>query len=270
MPFDPLSFVSDINAALSRTKDVRANIRTCLDEVVSRLLALNAFLFIFDQQAERLVLASASGLGVNEFRKLDSKAAHDVFSCAFENGTAQSIELPSASPDFAFVSPEGPASMFLAPVEVAGACEGILGVVFGSADGGMDDADRLLLLIASMIGQSLRIERAARGERERLIEENTLLRHELREKYDFSHIVGTSNPMRQVYDQVTQVARSNATVLLRGESGTGKEMIANAIHYNSLRSKRPFVKINCAALPDTLIESELFGHEKGAFTGADR
>jgi len=92
----------------------------------------------------------------------------------------------------------------------------------------------------------------------------------LREKYDFSHIVGTSNPMRQVYDQVTQVARSNATVLLRGESGTGKEMIANAIHYNSLRSKRPFVKINCAALPDTLIESELFGHEKGAFTGADR
>jgi Nif-specific regulatory protein len=72
------------------------------------------------------------------------------------------------------------------------------------------------------------------------------------------------------YDQVSQVARSNATVLLRGESGTGKEMIANALHYNSLRSKRPFVKINCAALPDTLIESELFGHEKGAFTGAER
>jgi Nif-specific regulatory protein len=76
--------------------------------------------------------------------------------------------------------------------------------------------------------------------------------------------------MKQVYDQVIQVARSNATVLLRGESGTGKEMIANAIHYNSLRSKRPLVKINCAALPDTLIESELFGHEKGAFTGAER
>lgn len=271
MPFDPLSFVSDINAALSRTKDVRANIRTCLDEVVSRLLALNAFLFIFDQQAERLVLATASGLGVNEFRKLDSKADNDVFSRAFENGTAQSIELPTESPDLAFVSREGTASMFLTPVQVAGASEGILGAVFGSADGcGTDDTDRLLSLVASMIGQSLRIERAARGERERLIEENTLLRHELREKYDFSHIVGTSNPMRQVYDQVTQVARSNATVLLRGESGTGKEMIANAIHYNSLRSKRPVVKINCAALPDTLIESELFGHEKGAFTGADR
>jgi Nif-specific regulatory protein len=76
--------------------------------------------------------------------------------------------------------------------------------------------------------------------------------------------------MKHVYDQVSQVARSNATVLLRGESGTGKEMIANAIHYNSLRSKRPLIKLNCAALPDTLIEAELFGHEKGAFTGADR
>ncbi|MFH3651493.1 sigma 54-interacting transcriptional regulator, partial [Acinetobacter baumannii] len=76
--------------------------------------------------------------------------------------------------------------------------------------------------------------------------------------------------MKLVYEQVTQVARSNATVLLRGESGTGKELIANAIHYNSLRSKKPFVKVNCAALPDSLIESELFGHEKGAFTGADR
>jgi Nif-specific regulatory protein len=103
-----------------------------------------------------------------------------------------------------------------------------------------------------------------------LLDENTHLRQELKEKHEFAHIIGNSNPMKHVYDQVTQVAKSNATVLLRGESGTGKEMIANAIHYNSLRAKKPLIKINCAALPDTLIESELFGHEKGAFTGADR
>jgi Nif-specific regulatory protein len=76
--------------------------------------------------------------------------------------------------------------------------------------------------------------------------------------------------MRQVYNQVTQVARSNATVLLRGESGTGKELIAHSIHYNSLRSKKPFVKVNCAALPEALVESELFGYEQGAFTGAHK
>jgi Nif-specific regulatory protein len=74
--------------------------------------------------------------------------------------------------------------------------------------------------------------------------------------------------MRQVYEQVAQVAQTNTTVLIRGESGTGKELIAHAIHYNSPRAKKPFVKVSCAALPETLIESELFGYEKGAFTGA--
>ncbi len=74
--------------------------------------------------------------------------------------------------------------------------------------------------------------------------------------------------MKSVYEQVSQVARTNTTVLIRGESGTGKELIAHAIHYNSLRSAKPFIKVSCAALPETLIESELFGYEKGAFTGA--
>ena len=146
---------------------------------------------------------------------------------------------------------------------------GLLCVQFPSdADRGV--AASVLPLIAAMVAQSIRVERAVSGERERLREENLHLRQELKEKYDFTHLVGNSNEMRQIYEQVSQVARSNATVLLRGESGTGKEMIANAIHYNSLRSKRAFVKINCAALPDTLIESELFGHERGAFTGADK
>ena len=107
------------------------------------------------------------------------------------------------------------------------------------------------------------------AERQRLLEENAHLRLELKERYGFSNLVGTSGPMRQVHEQVTQVARANTTVLLRGESGTGKELLAHAIHYNSSRAKRPFVKVSCAALPHDLIESELFGYEKGAFTGAN-
>ena len=82
------------------------------------------------------------------------------------------------------------------------------------------------------------------------------------------HLIGTSAPIRQVYDQVAQVARTNTTVLMRGESGTGKEMIAHAIHYNSRARRKPFIKVSCAALPESLIESELFGYERGAFTGA--
>ena len=99
-------------------------------------------------------------------------------------------------------------------------------------------------------------------------EENEHLRDELRERHAFRHLVGNSAPIQQVYEQVTQVSRSNTTVLIRGESGTGKEMIAHAIHHNSPRARKPFVKVSCAALPDSLIESELFGYDRGAFTGA--
>jgi len=103
-----------------------------------------------------------------------------------------------------------------------------------------------------------------------LKEENLLLKERLGIRFDRRSIIGRSEAMAKLLDLVAQVAPSEATVLLNGESGTGKEIIAAAIHYNSLRKDGPFVKINCAAITETLLESELFGHEKGAFTGADR
>jgi Nif-specific regulatory protein len=131
-----------------------------------------------------------------------------------------------------------------------------------------DRSVKFLRVVASMIAQAIKVQRLVESERQRLLDENIHLRQELKERYDFSNIIGNSGPMRQVYEQVAQVAPTNTTVLIRGESGTGKELIAHAIHYNSPRAKKPFIKVSCAALPDTLIESELFGYEKGAFTGA--
>jgi len=107
-------------------------------------------------------------------------------------------------------------------------------------------------------------------EHSRLQEENRYLRESLASQFDRRNLIGKSAPMTKLMDTVTQVAPSEASVLITGESGTGKEMIAGAIHYNSRRKDGPFVKINCAAITETLLESELFGHEKGAFTGADR
>ncbi len=127
---------------------------------------------------------------------------------------------------------------------------------------------QLFRVVATMFGQALRVKQLVEAERQRLLDENIHLREELKERYDFSHIVGTSGPMRRVFEQIARVAPTNTTVLIRGESGTGKELIAHALHYNSPRAKKPFVKVSCAALPDSLIESELFGYEKGAFTGA--
>ncbi len=148
---------------------------------------------------------------------------------------------------------------------------GALGVdMHFERDRNYDRTVKFLRVIGSVIGQAVRIEGLVQAETERLVEENTHLREELRERYDFSNMVGGSGGMRQVYEQISQVAETNTTVLIRGESGTGKELIAHAIHYNSSRAKKPFVKVSCAALPETLIESELFGYEKGAFTGAQK
>ncbi len=118
------------------------------------------------------------------------------------------------------------------------------------------DLDQLVVLITRI------------SERQDLIRENAELKERLRERYKFNEIVSTSHTMEEVLNLAGRVAASNATVLLRGESGTGKELVAKAIHYNSPRANFPLIKVNCAALPETLLESELFGHEKGAFTGA--
>ena len=127
---------------------------------------------------------------------------------------------------------------------------------------------RLLTIIASHVAQAVKISRMMEDEKKRLRDENVNLRKKLKERYSVYNIMGKSNKMREVFEMITLVSTSDATVLIRGESGTGKELVANAIHYNSLRKEKTFVKVNCAALPETLIESELFGHEKGAFTGA--
>ncbi|MBW2428520.1 MAG: sigma 54-interacting transcriptional regulator, partial [Deltaproteobacteria bacterium] len=132
----------------------------------------------------------------------------------------------------------------------------------------LKSGQKLLSVVATMLASHVIKLETIRMDKERLKEENRRLQNVLKDKYSIDNIIGNSNKMREVFQMVSQVSKSNATVLIRGESGTGKELVANSIHYNSYREKNPFVKVNCAALPATLIESELFGHEKGAFTGA--
>ncbi len=107
-------------------------------------------------------------------------------------------------------------------------------------------------------------------EKTELVDENVYLRRELEEKYRFSNIIGRSRRMQEIFKLIERVARTNSTVLLEGESGTGKELIARAVHYASPRSSKRFLSVNCGALPENLLESELFGHERGSFTGAVR
>jgi len=128
---------------------------------------------------------------------------------------------------------------------------------------------RFLTVVSGLISQTVQRVQKVNEEQEALRRENLQLRRELSAKNRIKDIIGNSSRMQEVYEMVHRVADSNATVLLRGESGTGKTLVAKALHYNSNRSKGPFIVVNCSALPETLLESELFGHEKGSFTGAN-
>jgi len=123
-------------------------------------------------------------------------------------------------------------------------------------------------MVSSLIAQSIVLRNKIKEEKETLQKEKIRLQNELESKHNINNVIGQSRSMQHVFKTVNIVAKSNATVLIRGESGTGKELIARALHYNSDRSEKPFITLNCTSLPETLLESELFGHEKGSYTGA--
>ena len=129
---------------------------------------------------------------------------------------------------------------------------------------------KFLSLVASALLQPIRVQKIIEQERKTLVEENTSLKHKLQSEFSISNIIGNSHEMREIIEQTSRIAQSDTTVIIRGESGTGKELIAEAIHYNSIRKDQAFIRVNCAAIPENLIESEFFGYEKGAFTGADK
>lgn len=127
---------------------------------------------------------------------------------------------------------------------------------------------RFMEMVANLIAHSVNMLRSMQRQQNELAQERDYLKQTLVKNYRFENIIGHSQPMLKVFDIIRQVAKWHTTVLIRGESGTGKEVVASSIHFNSACANGPFLKLNCAALPDTLLESELFGHEKGAFSGA--
>ncbi len=266
-----LKIIKKIVEALGDLQTPKSNLTNVLEILSETFSVSRSFLFVYQAEAEKLMPVAVNGLDAVEFRRLENKAEKSLFQKVFDENKVLTSNMNSeTSLDFLQKTDEKTMLICL-PVNLENKTLGVFAAEFvETKDFDVENTKLFLSVVASLLAQNFRIENAISLEKQRLDEENTSLRQELKEKYDFSNIIGNSSPMKNVYDQVAQVARSNATVLLRGESGTGKELIAHSIHYNSLRSKKPFVKVNCAALPETLIESELFGFEKGAFTGADR
>ena len=267
-----LETLTEIGNKLSSSRGLRGGLSLILETLKVQSLIIRGFISLYETELERLIPLAIEGYSATEFRRLENQTGKKLMDDVYKSGNPLFVKKTSLEDWFKFItSRETETSFFGVPIFLGKKIVGVFGIetIFEERQN-TEQLFSFLSVVSTMISQAYKSENEIAHEKEKLFEETSHLQQELREKYDFDNLIGNSSPMRQIYAQVSQVARSNATVLLRGESGTGKEMIANAIHYNSLRTKKPFVKINCAALPETLIESELFGYEKGAFTGANQ
>jgi Nif-specific regulatory protein len=266
----------EIGQMLAGTYELKEGMSRVMETLGRDNAAARGVVMLVDGDTNLLRIVASFGMDQTKARSIKYKVGEGITGRVAETG--KPVIVPQISREPLFLDRLGLRKKLTAaqeltficvPVTVSGRTVGVLGVDLPyRADRDYDRASQSLAIVAAMIAQAIKVNHLIESDKQRLLDENIHLKQELRERYDFGHIIGNSGPLRQVYEQVTQVARANTTVLLRGESGTGKELIAHAIHYNSLRSNGPFVKVSCAALPETLIESELFGYEKGAFTGA--
>jgi Nif-specific regulatory protein len=269
-----LTALLDISQALASTLDLRSALHRVLEKLERHHEVIRGAVTLLNEESKDLSIAASIGINT-EGQRARYRLGEGITGRVVESGKPVVVPQISREPLFLHRAVQrkelqGPELSFICvPIVLNKMAVGALGVDLEfNPRRDYRSITGLLRVVASMIAQAVKVHRMIELERQRLVEENVDLRQKLKERYDFSNIVGTSGPMRQAYEQVAQVARTNTTVLIRGESGTGKELIAHAIHYNSPRAKKPFVKVSCGALPDTLIESELFGYEKGAFTGA--
>jgi Nif-specific regulatory protein len=258
---------------LSSELSTHVAFKELLEILKLRYGVIRGVVFLLDADSEEIRVEASTGLS-DAGRFARYRLGEGITGKVVETG--KPIVVPQVSREPMFLNRAGKRDLkrvevtyMCVPVVVKGRPVGAIGVDLRfKPDRDYASELKSLGLIAAMMGQAIKAEHLVDDERRRLKDENSHLLEELRERYDFSNIIGNTGPMRHVFEQIAQVAHTNTTVLIRGESGTGKELIAHAIHYNSPRAKKPFVKVNCAALPEALIESELFGYEKGAFTDA--
>jgi Nif-specific regulatory protein len=270
-----LLLLFEISHTLDRSLDLRDVVGPVLELIAKHMGMLRGTLTLLNRQSGEIFIEAAHGLSETQKIRGRYRPGEGVIGQVVKTGTPAVV--PHISDEPLFLDRTGARkgmkkediSFLCVPIKIENEVVGTLSAdrLF-DAEVTLEEDVRLLSIIASMIAQAVRLRQSAQEERHRLLEENERLQHELKERFRPSNIVGNSKAMRMVYDLMAQVSKSDTTVLIRGESGTGKELVAHAIHFNSLRSTKPFIKVNCGALPESVVESELFGHEKGAFTGA--
>ena len=270
--------VYEVCRILGSSLDIDRTFREALNVVAAHLGLSRAMIVLADEERQ-LTLHSAVGLSDDQIARGQWHSGEGMVGRVFAKGLPMTVPDVGNAPEFidrtgAFTAQQGRMMALIAvPLKTERGKLGVLAAqreVEGAAR--LSDDQRLLTMVATLLAQAVMMYQAVSREHERLQLEATRLQKALQSgpvgRYSLESVIGISQPMQQVFAEVHQAAPSRATVLLRGESGTGKEAIARALHFLSPRKDSPFIKVNCAALTESLLESELFGHEKGAFTGA--
>ncbi|MBI5552213.1 MAG: sigma 54-interacting transcriptional regulator [Desulfobacterales bacterium] len=266
----------EISQALSESLDLKKSLYKALDILSSSMDMVRGTVSILDPLRNEINIEVAHSLSLSTIERTKYKLGEGITGRVIQTGKA--VTIPKISEEPLFLDRTAvrkklkdfqELSFICVPIKKGNQVIGALSVDRPYEESyNLKDGQKLLSVVATMLAQHVVNLEIIRREKDQLRAENQRLRDELENKYRITNIVGNSNKMREVFQMISQVCKSNATVLVRGESGTGKELVANSVHYNSNRAKGPFIKVNCAAIPANLIESELFGHEKGAFTGA--
>ncbi len=269
---DALYRISQILATESRQREMLAEV---LDVLHSRLGMTRGTIVLVSPDGKELMIEVAHNLSERQRLAVRYRMGEGIVGRVVQSNKPAIIPKVSQEPLFLDrlhrrkTLTKDEISFICVPIAIGREVVGALSAdrVFDES-AALEEDVRLLTIVASMVANDVRARRAAAAERQSLEEENLRLRNQLEDRFRPENIIGNSSGMREVYKSIHQVAVSDTTVLIRGESGTGKELVAHAVHYTSPRAKGPFIKVNCAALSENLLESELFGHEKGAFTGA--
>jgi Nif-specific regulatory protein len=265
-----LDTLFQISYVLSRSLNLQETLKDVLEVLDDQVGMQYGMVTLLDSRSEKLLVTAIHVSHLGEYEKVRYQPGEGVLGRVLKDGELIVLERISDEPRFLDRLGVYDRNLpFIAvPIRSRDEIVGVLTAQPRSAVCSLDECVRFMEMIANLIVQSVRLHRQVEEERRYLIAERDGTQQVVRGQYGFDNIIGTSPSMQQVFELVRQVAKWDTTVLIRGESGTGKELIANAIHSNSPRAEGPFIKLNCAALPDNLLESELFGHEKGAFTGA--
>lgn len=269
-----LSTLYEISKILGSSLDLERSLTGILRILNSFMGMRKGTILLYDAQTKELCIRLALGMTPEEIARGKYQVGEGILGKVMQHGLPMVIPDIGQEPEFVDRTRSRgdltqPVGFIAVPIKVSGETLGVLSVdrLFAEEVSFEEDV-RVLTIVASLIGQAVNLQQHVMREREGLLEQTRSLQQALRTRYRLDNIVGQSKWMREIYEAVEQVSQTRATVLIRGESGTGKELIARAIHFNSPRAAGVFVRLNCAALPQSLLESELFGHEKGAFTGA--